>query len=139
MGRRPLRKPRLRRHADVESSGVGGVKEELGAAARGGAQGRQAMAAMVERSLSGEELGRSAVASKESIEKITSGAEEGEACERERGRSENGCRWSVLSLCVTRRSMTDNGNVFASSVGVGFCELQCPFQPHFEVCGVCWR
>jgi hypothetical protein len=40
---------------------------------------------MVERSLSGEEPGRSASASKESSEKTTSRAEEEEACERERG------------------------------------------------------
>jgi hypothetical protein len=119
-----LRKPRLRRHADVESSGVGGVKEELGAAARGGARGRQAMAAMVEWSLSGEELNRSAATSKESSEKTTSGAEEER--ERERRCNENGCWWSVLSLCVAR-STADNGSVFASFVGDGFGELQCSF------------
>jgi hypothetical protein len=98
MGRRPLRKPRLRRHADVESSGVGGVKEELGAAARGGAQGRQAMAAMVEWSLSGEELNRSAATSKESSEKTTSGAEEEEEREREEVQREWGLVECALSV-----------------------------------------
>jgi hypothetical protein len=40
---------------------------------------------MVERRLSGEEPGRSAATSKESGNKTTSGAEEEEACKRERG------------------------------------------------------
>jgi hypothetical protein len=57
-------------------------------------------------------------------------------CARERRRSENGCQQSMLYLCVARRSTTDNGSVFASSIGDGFGELQCPFRPHFEVCGV---
>jgi hypothetical protein len=43
-----------------------------------------ATAAMVEWSLSGEEPGRSAAASKESSEKTTSGAEEKEVCKREK-------------------------------------------------------
>jgi hypothetical protein len=57
---------------------------------------------MVERSLSGEEPGRSASASKESSEKTTSRAEEEEACERERGGVARMGVGGVCSIYVSR-------------------------------------
>jgi hypothetical protein len=60
--------------APCSTSPVRQHDEELGVAG----------AAMVEQSLSGKEPGRLIAASKESSEKITSGAEEEEVCERER-------------------------------------------------------
>jgi hypothetical protein len=77
--------------APCSTSPVRQHDEELGVAG----------AAMVEQSLSGKEPGRSTAASKESSEKITSGAEEEEVCERERERRhiKNGCR---CCICVSR-------------------------------------
>jgi CRISPR/Cas system-associated protein Cas10 (large subunit of type III CRISPR-Cas system) len=82
--------------APCSTSPVRQHDEELGVAG----------AAMVEQSLSGTEPGRLIAASKESSEKITSGAEEEEeeVCERERERGD-ASRMGVgeaCSICVSR-------------------------------------
>jgi CRISPR/Cas system-associated protein Cas10 (large subunit of type III CRISPR-Cas system) len=81
--------------APCSTSPVRQHDEELGVAG----------AAMVEQSLSGKEPGRLIAASKESSEKITSGAEEEEeeVCERERERGD-ASRMGVgeaCSICVS--------------------------------------
>jgi hypothetical protein len=72
---------------------------------------------MVERSLSDEEPGRSAAASKESSEKTTS-----ELRRKLREREEAQREWVSTECAIFVRREED--------------ELQCQFQSHFEICGV---